>query len=134
MAGKAKTHAKLKKELDAVFSKYIRWYYADSNGYVECYTCGQVKPVKEMQNGHFQSRRHTSTRWHENNCRPQDARCNMFAQGEQYLFGQKLIAEIGEEAVEDLIALSRKSVKYSKADLQYLIDLYKEKLKDIDGS
>ena len=133
MAKKAKTHAQLKKELDAVFSKYIRWYYADANGMVECYTCGQVKPVKEMQCGHFQSRRHTSTRWHENNCRPQDARCNMFAQGEQYLFGQKLKAEIGEEAVEEVIQLAHKSVKYSKADLEYLIDLYKEKLKDIIG-
>ena len=133
MAKKAKTHAKLKKELDAVFSKYIRWYYADANGYVECYTCGQVKPVKEMQAGHFQSRRHNSTRWEFNNVRPHDARCNMFAQGEQYLFGQKLKAEIGEEAVEAFVQLSHKSVKFSKADLEYLIDLYKEKLKAIIG-
>ena len=133
MAKKAKTHAKLKKELDAVFSKYIRWYYADANGYVECYTCGQVKPVKEMQAGHFQSRRHNSTRWEFNNVRPQDARCNMFAQGEQYLFGQKLKAEIGDEAVEELVQLSHKSVKFSKADLDYLIELYKEKLKAIIG-
>lgn len=131
MARKAKTHAKLKKELDAVFSKYIRWYYADHTGCVECYTCGTTKPVKEMQNGHFQSRRHTSTRWEINNCRPQCVKCNMFSQGEQYLFGQKLKAEIGEEAVEEAIALSRKSVKYSKADLEYLIDLYKEKLKQV---
>lgn len=133
MAGKAKTHAKLKKELDAVFSKYIRWYYADANGMVECYTCGQVKPVKEMQAGHFQSRRHTSTRWDTEygNVKPQCVKCNMFAQGEQYLFGQKLKAEIGEQAVDELIALSRKSVKYSKADLEYLIEVYKEKLKEI---
>ena len=25
--------SKLKKKLDAIFSKYIRWYYADANGY-----------------------------------------------------------------------------------------------------
>jgi len=131
---KPKTHAKLKKDLDAVFSKYIRWYYADDNGMVQCYTCGQVKPVKQMQNGHFQSRRHTSTRFEINNCRPQCVKCNMFAQGEQYLFGQLLKAEIGEEAVEEIIALSRKSVKYSKADLEYLIDLYKQKLKNFDIS
>ena len=86
-----------------------------------------------MQAGHFQSRRHNSTRWEFNNVRPQDARCNMFAQGEQYLFGQKLKAEIGEEAVEELVQLSHKSVKFSKADLEYLIDLYKEKLKAIIG-
>ena len=71
MAKKTKTHAKLKKELDKVFSQYIRWAYADDSGMVECYTCGVVKHIKEMHNGHFQSRKHTSTRWHENNCRPQ---------------------------------------------------------------
>ena len=34
-----KTHTKLKKELDKVFSQYVRYAYADDNGIVECYTC-----------------------------------------------------------------------------------------------
>ena len=130
MAKKPKSHAKLVKELDTVYSKYIRWYYADHTGVVECYTCGVQKPVKEMQCGHFQSRRHKSTRWHEDNTRPQCVKCNMFSQGEQYLFGQKLKADIGDYAVDEIIQLSRQSVKYSTGDLQYLIDLYKKKLAD----
>ena len=137
MAKKAKTHAKLKKELDAVFSKYIRWYYADANGIVQCYTCHVRKPVKEIQNGHFQSRKHTSTRWlHEKtiaNCKPQCQRCNIWNEGEKWQYGKQLEAEYGVEAVEELVQLSHKSVKFSKADLEYLIDLYKEKLKAIAG-
>lgn len=54
----------------------------------------------------------------------------MFSQGEQYLFGQKLKADIGDYAVDEIIQLSRQSVKYSTGDLQYLIDLYKKKLAD----
>jgi hypothetical protein len=120
--------AKLVKKLDAIFSKYIRWYYADDNGYVECYTCGVHKHVKEMHNGHFQSRRHYSTRWNINNCRPQCPRCNLFAQGEQYIFGQKLINEIGEDAVNDIIALSKTTSKFAAYEYQELIDKYKNKL------
>ena len=44
-----KTHAQLKKDLDKVFSQYVRWVNADDNGLVECYTCYVKKPVKEMQ-------------------------------------------------------------------------------------
>lgn len=131
---KQKTHAQLKKELDKVFSQYIRHLYANE-GNVECYTCGVVKPIKEMQNGHFQSRRHTSTRWlHDNtiaNCKPQCQKCNIWSEGEKWKFGKKLEAEYGVEAVEELVQLSYKSVKYSKTDLEYLIQVYKDKLKSI---
>ena len=130
MAKKAKTHAKLKKELDKVFSQYIRWAYS-INGMVECYTCGVVKHVKEMHNGHFQSRKHTSTRWHEHNCRPQCPKCNLFDEGQKWIYGNKLVAELGRDAVDEIVALSHKSVKYSKSDLEYLIETYKEKLKDL---
>ena len=123
--------SKLVKKLDAVFSKYIRWKYADDNGYVECYTCNTSKHVKEMQCGHFQSRRHYSTRWQENNVRPQCVKCNMFEQGNQYKFGMRLRAEIGEELVEDIIRLSVKSVKMSLSDYQELHDYYKHKLKEL---
>ena len=123
--------AKLSKKLDAVFSKYIRWYYADYKGYVECYTCGIQKPVKEMQNGHFQSRRHYATRWKENNCRPQCVKCNMFEQGQQFEFGQKLISDIGEEKVNEIIQLSRTSVKMSEQEYKTLINYYTLKLKEL---
>ena len=120
--------SKLVKKLDAVFSKYIRWKYADHNGYVECYTCGTFKHVKEMQCGHFMSRRHYSTRWSEDNTRPQCVKCNMFEQGNQYIFGKKLEAELGED-FNKLLRLKNQTAKYSKADYEYLIDLYKDKLK-----
>lgn len=131
MAKKAKTHAKLKKELDKVYSQYIRWAYADDSGMVECYTCGVVKHVKEMHNGHFQSRKHLSTRWHENNCRPQCPKCNLFDEGQKWIYGNKLVAELGRDAVDEIVALSHKSVKYSKSDLEYLIEVYKDKLKNL---
>ena len=132
---KEKTHAKLKKELDKVFSQYVRWVNADDKGLVECYTCYVKKPVKEMQNGHFISRRHTSTRWLYNadmvNCMPQCQKCNIWSQGEQLKFYRRLVSEYGEEKIEQVIQLSKRTEKVSKADMVYLIDMYKEKLKKL---
>tara|TARA_R110000824_G_scaffold52244_1_gene145067 strand:- start:615 stop:1007 length:393 start_codon:yes stop_codon:yes gene_type:complete len=121
---KKKSISKLKKDLDAVFSKYIRHKYA-IDGLVACYTCGVVKPVKQMQNGHFQSRKHLSTRWDEDNCRVQCVGCNVFKYGESYIFGKKLEKEIDVEA---LIFKSRQLQKFNNVELQEMIIEYKTKL------
>lgn len=100
-----KSKAKLKKELDALFSKYIRNFYA-VNGEVQCYTCGQWKPVKSMQNGHFLSRSHLSIRFDPRNCRPQCFQCNVYNYGRTGEFGGKLEEET-PGVVQDLIKKSR---------------------------
>ena len=124
---KKKSISKLKKDLDAVFSKYIRHKYA-IDGLVACYTCGVVKPVKQMQNGHFQSRKHLSTRWDEDNCRVQCVGCNVFKYGESYIFGKKLEKEIDVEA---LIFKSRQLQKFNQVELQEMINEYKAKLNEL---
>lgn len=78
---KKKTPAKLKAELDRVFSIFIRQKYADSNGFVKCYTCTTRKHWKELHCGHFEKRHHLATRWLEENCRPQCPGCNLFRDG-----------------------------------------------------
>ena len=126
---KKKSISKLKKDLDAVFSKYIRHKYA-IDGYVACYTCGVSKPIKEMQNGHFISRKHLSTRWSdEGNCKPQCVKCNIFCYGESYIFGKKL--EVEGVDVEALIYKSRQLQKFNKVELQEMINEYKAKLNDL---
>ena len=125
------TKKKLSKKLDVIFSKYIRWYYADANGYVECYTCGVTKPVKEMQCGHFQSRRHYATRWHTDNCKPQCVKCNMFMQGNIWVYGNKLKAEIGDVKFNKLIQLSNSTVKYTQQDYLNMLEYYKKELNNL---
>jgi malate/lactate dehydrogenase len=125
-----KTISKLKKELDKVFSLYIRHLYA-VDGVVECYTCFVKKTIKEMQNGHMQSRKHISTRWHENNCRPQCVKCNIYSEGEKIRFYKRLCSEIGEQEVEEIIQLSYTTQKLSRYELQEMIDYYKNQLKKI---
>ena len=105
-----KTISKLKKELDTIFSVYIRLREANEYGYCQCHTCGVVRHYKEMQNGHFQSRKHLSTRFDEENCQVQCVKCNDYAWGEQYLFSLRLDAKYGEGRAEELEFLARTKI------------------------
>ena len=68
---KKPTRSKLVKKLDTVFSQYIRRSNADNNGYCTCVTCNKTFHWKEIQAGHFMSRKHYSTRWDERNVKTQ---------------------------------------------------------------
>jgi hypothetical protein len=121
---KKPSRSKLVKKLDEVFSVFIRKKYADSNGLVKCFTCSKVAHWKEMQCGHFQSRRHYATRWDEGNTRPQCVGCNLFKQGEQYTFGINLDKE-GVGFAESMRLKSQTTVKFTNSELLEMIEKYK---------
>ena len=122
-----KTISKLKKELDKWFSLYIRLREANEYGFCQCFTCGVVRHYKDgMQNGHFQSRKHLSTRFDEDNCQVQCIKCNMFSQGEQFKFGLNLDAKHGEGFAEELEFLARTTFKISRPEYEEKITYYKD--------
>jgi len=115
----------LVKNLDAVFSQYIR--IKDSiDEIATCVTCGKKDHWKKLQNGHFMSRRHYSTRWDENNVGVQCYGCNITSQGQQFLFAKYL----GLELAEEMVLKSKQTVKLTDNDLQDMIQYYKDKLKE----
>ena len=123
---KKPSRSKIVKKLDAEFSRYIRLKYSDHNGYVKCYTCNRIKHYKDsMQNGHFMSRRYYSTRWNEDNCRPQCYGCNCHAQGRSYEFSLNLNKEYGYEISLELLQLSKETVKISNPELIEKTEYYK---------
>lgn len=120
----------LVKNLDTVFSQYIRLRYA-KNEIAECYTCGKKDNYKKLQAGHFASRRHYATRWNEYNVQVQCYSCNIGMQGLQFEFGKRLNLQYGNNFAEDLLIESKKAVKFTDLDLKDMIEQYKDKLKDI---
>lgn len=106
-------------KLDNVFSIYIRRRYS-INDISKCVTCNKEDHWKNLQCGHFMSRKHMSTRWDENNCQVQCAGCNVFKYGEQYLFSQYL----GNNLSEELYIKSRQIVKFTELDLEEMIKHY----------
>lgn len=124
------TIGKLKKELDDVFSKYIRHKYA-VDGIVECYTCGVVKPIAQMQNAHFWSRTHLSTRWEEKNCRPGCVGCNVFKHGNYIEYTKRLLKELGQDEFEKLELLKNTNIKITRDDYMRMINEYTIKLANL---
>jgi hypothetical protein len=127
-----KSISKLKKELDTIFSLYIRLRDATDEGMVQCFTCGKVAHYKTgMQNGHFQSRRHLATRFDEINCQVQCIGCNMFKSGEQFKFHLNLNAKYGEDTSINLQHKAMQSVKITRVEYQDYISYYKEAVENL---
>ena len=119
------TRSKIVKKLDTIFSQYIRQKNAVDE-IATCFTCGKEDHWKKLQNGHFQSRRHYSTRWDEVNCQVQCAGCNVFKYGEQYVFGNKLDSKFGEGTSRRLHIKAQEIVKLSDNDIEEMIKRYKD--------
>jgi hypothetical protein len=125
------SRSKLIKKLDTIFSLYIRQRYS-SNEISKCFTCGKEDHYKKLQCGHFQSRRHYSTRWDEINCQVQCAGCNVFKYGEQFIFGKNLNLEFGEGTSEELYLKAKQITKFSNNDLEDLITKYNSLINDLN--
>ena len=118
------TRTKLIKKLDSVFSQYIR--LKDSkDGIGTCITCGKQDHIKRLQAGHMISRKHYSTRWDERNVKIQCVGCNVFRYGEQFKFGLYL----GITLSKQLLADSRKLVKFTNNELEEMITHYSNEVK-----
>jgi hypothetical protein len=127
---KKTTRKNLITKLDTVFSTYIRRKDA-INDIAQCVTCGKKDHWTKLQNGHWASRRHYSTRWDERNCNVQCSGCNVFRAGEIYLYTKYLCSKYGDNFPEELYKLSQQSVKFTDADLIEKIEYYQSLLKDI---
>jgi hypothetical protein len=115
----------LKTKLDDIFSLYIRLREATDEGLVQCFTCGKVRYFKDrMHCGHFQSRRHISTRFDEQNCQVQCAGCN-WKDGEQFKFSLALDSKYGKGTAEDLLCKAIKTLKIMPHEYKEKISYYK---------
>jgi len=118
------TRTKLVKKLDTIFSQYIRLKNSVDE-IATCFTCGKQDHWKKLQNGHFQSRRHYSTRWDEINCQVQCQKCNIWNSGEQFLFSQNLDNKFGEGTARRLHIKSQQTIKLADFELEDMIINYK---------
>ncbi len=113
-----KTQAQLKKELDKVFSIYIRAKYPP-----RCFTCG--KSGVTLQCGHFIPRHYLITRFDERNCRPQCVGCNLFGNGKVFDFEEHLVRDLGRAEVEKLKASRHQIFKVDSTWYLRQIEHYK---------
>ena len=117
---------------DLYFSRYIRLKHS-SEGLCSCYTCGSIKDIKDVDNGHYLKREHKATRFHENNCRPQCKTCNGDTKhnGKQIEFRENLVNEIGIDVVEQIEALGRSTIKANGYFYRQIADEYRIKVNEL---
>jgi len=69
------------KELDKIFSEYIRLKYSNNFFFCKCCTCSEYDHYKDMDAGHYIPRIHKSLRFSEYNVHVQCKQCNQFKKG-----------------------------------------------------
>ena len=132
MKTKKPTVAQLKKKADEWFSKYVRYrdsIYRNGERYADCITCGVEKNIKQLQAGHFVSRRVNKLRFEETNVNAQCTGCNLFKQGEQYLYAKAVDAKYGDGVAEELMNQRHQTHKFTVAELEQIIDDCKTQIK-----
>lgn len=125
---KQKSLRTLKTKLWGIFSEWIRRNGADEGGTNNCFTCGKLAHWKELQAGHAIPGRHNAVLFDSEIVKPQCPRCNVWSGGMYHIFATKLIKENGMEWWEKKLEGARQIVKYTRADIEQMIETYKAKL------
>ena len=128
--------AKLKKTADKYYSLATRYRFADKRGdtwYASCITCGVEKPIKQLQCGHFMSRRHNILRYRDENTAAQCYGCNVMSQGRQYEFGIAIDELYGTGTAKALHQESKQLHPLTVEELQQIISDSKETIKFYEG-
>jgi len=120
---KSKTRSYYVKQLDKVFSEYIR-----RSKPPVCVTCGTKDEWKRLQNGHYYSRAKLPTRWNEDNCWPQCVACNMFRGGNYTEYALFMLKTLGEGKLRELHKLAISGEKVTTPVIKGMIEDYSEKL------
>jgi hypothetical protein len=127
----------LVKELDRVFSIFIRTRNMDANGIIKCFTCGKYshwregKGANQMHCGHYISRDNKPLRWHEKNNHPQCYVCNCEKKGNYPAYSQALIRLYGPTILDQLELIKYNEFKMERGKLKILINYYSKKIEHI---
>ena len=128
---KLQGYSTLKTKLDKLVSEFVRRRFSGPGGMVACVSCGRVKRWQEQQCGHFVSRVRLATRWDMENCNVQCSACNVLLRGNAVGYARWLENRYGPSIFAALDERSRRQVKFSRGDLQTMIEEYQTKLKGL---
>lgn len=116
----------MKTKLDKIFSLYIR---TRDRGI--CISCGRKLDISECHCGHFFSRSILSLRFNEINCNCQCPTCNTFKCGNIKEYEKALKRKYGDDIIDKLRTIKNKHLQLKDSDYKELIEVYKQKLKNI---
>jgi hypothetical protein len=130
---KVKKRSYYKKKAWDAFSQWIRLSATKRwpDDFIQCYTCGKWKPVKQMSAGHAIGGRNNAILFDERIVKPQCAGCNIWGRGQYQVFTRRLIAELGLDVYDEIVKHSSDTVQYKTQDYLDIEEKYKKLLADL---
>lgn len=128
---KTKTTSKLIKEMDEVFSLFVRLRDADRQGTVSCFVTGERIYYKDCDAAHFIDRAHMATRWEESNVHACTVDSNRYDPDHLEKYEKAMDKAMGHSWVMYLKTQSKMLTKFTAAELQEKIEFYKEEVKKL---
>jgi hypothetical protein len=122
---KIDTIPKLTAKAQKVFNKFIRERDSE-NGYFTCISCGKTLPIEQMNAGHYVPVKNSSSlRFNEYNVNGECQYSNGFDEFHLIGYRKNLIDKIGEGMVIYLEQNSRLVKRWSRTELNEIIERYK---------
>ena len=117
-----------RKEEDRLFSLLVR-----TRAGWNCEKCGKNFEADRhsLHCSHFRSRRYTGTRWFQGNAAAHCAGCHRYLGEHPHEFGDWIRSYLGD-GYEELLSLSNRKVKWTKADKAELRKQMREELKRME--
>jgi len=126
---KPKSTAKLLEEAAVLVQKLVRMKAADDSGICKCTTCPKHYHWKDMDGGHFISRRYKATKITEEQINPQCVGCNRFP---DYFTHENykafMVDRHGADYVEWLERESQKVKKWTAFEIEELARHFREQI------
>ena len=94
----------LKKKAWKEWAISIKMMYANSEGFLNCFTCGGRYYWSQLQAGHF---KHNKLDFCNKNIHPQCVRCNKWLHGNLGVYAQRLIKKYGPGILDELDQLAK---------------------------
>jgi len=117
------------------FAKYIKLRDAiKTTGdvhFCRCITCGEIKPIEDMDAGHAISGRTNSILFDELLCNAQCRKDNRYYSGQPEAYKRVMIERVGQEMWDYLVAKKNIHVEYSQFDYEQISKLYRQKYKEL---
>lgn len=128
---KPKSVASLKKELDGIFSAFIRLRDADNSGTVTCFVTGERIFWKDADAAHWIVRAKMATRYDERNVHACSIDSNRFDPDHTQVYSVRLSERYGEGIADELISKASGLQKFTRPEMEGMIMNYKRKVKEL---
>lgn len=129
MTNNPKSISALKKDLDGIFSEFIRIRDADNAGTVTCFVSGARIFWKDADAAHWIVRDKMPTRYDERNVHACSRDSNRFDPDHTQTYTVRLMDRYGKGIANELLSKSIGLQKFTRPELELMIMDYKRKVK-----